>query len=343
LNNELLDKKQLKKELIMFLIITFAATYILELIGIYLFGAKILSNKLMIIPMNIPAVAVIFCMFYFKSTAITKEVKIFYILFLLSISVMLFEGIYHTILGKIGPFNLLSTIFALATSITILILNLQKKSQLVSAKLSFGKNSRYYLSLSVIFSTLFIAGLIISNKLGLSLPTKEFNLNVFFTYLGIYILSFVISWPLYFGEEYGWRFYLQDRLFTLYGSYKGVILVGIIWGLWHLPLSLMGMNFPDEPILGNLIYLMYTIIMGIIFSFAVLKTGSIWIAVLLHALTDSIVTTGYLYIAHANKVIAFIPIVVLLGVFALLLLRSKSWTNNEIFTGTELPNYNAVG
>jgi membrane protease YdiL (CAAX protease family) len=70
----------------------------------------------------------------------------------------------------------------------------------------------------------------------------------------------------------------------------------------------------------------YTVIIGIIFSYAVLKTGSIWIAVLLHALTDSIVSIGYIYIANGNVLVAFLPVVILMGVFAAVLLRSKVWT-----------------
>ena len=116
-------------------------------------------------------------------------------------------------------------------------------------------------------------------------------------------------------------------MFPLLGGYRGVLLVGVIWGLWHLPLNLMGMSFPNTPVAGNFIYIVYTVIVGIIFSYAVLKTGSIWIAVLLHAITDSIVVTGYVYIADGNVLGAFIPVVVLLGVLALILLRSRIWTD----------------
>jgi len=73
----------------------------------------------------------------------------------------------------------------------------------------------------------------------------------------------------------------------------------------------------------------YTILMSIVFGYAVLKTGSIWIAVLLHALTDMTVNAARVSISSANTIVSFLPILVLLGVLALILVRSKLWTNEK--------------
>jgi membrane protease YdiL (CAAX protease family) len=96
-----------------------------------------------------------------------------------------------------------------------------------------------------------------------------------------------------------------------------------------MPLMLMGLNFPGNPVAGNLVYLVYTVVIGIIFSYSVLKTKSIWIAVLLHAITDSLVSTGYPYIANGQVLVAFLPVLVLLGILAAVLLRSKIWTGED--------------
>ncbi|WP_321421159.1 CPBP family intramembrane glutamic endopeptidase [uncultured Methanobacterium sp.] len=65
--------------------------------------------------------------------------------------------------------------------------------------------------------------------------------------------------------------YIQNRLFQLLGGYKGVLVLGIIWGIWHYPMNAMGYNFPSQPILGNALMTLFTIIFGIILSYAVLK------------------------------------------------------------------------
>ena len=95
------------------------------------------------------------------------------------------------------------------------------------------------------------------------------------------ILGLVIT----FGEEYGWRGYLQSELFKL-GRVRGVLLLGVIWGVWHWPLILMGYNYPGHPLLGVVLMTLYTMGLGIVLSYAVLKSGSVLLAAFLHALSQ---------------------------------------------------------
>ena len=143
------------------------------------------------------------------------------------------------------------------------------------------------------------------------------------------ILSFFVLWPNYFGEEYGWRAYLQDRLFPLFGGYKGVLILGIIWGLWHIPLIIFGALFPGQPVLGIGLMIINTIVMGIIISYAVLVTGSIWIAVILHTIPDTIYPTANFFIASSvNPIFAFgtgIYGTAVVAILAIILLRSRVW------------------
>ncbi len=336
------ERGRLKSELFVFLVIVFGATFLLEFAGIGMYGSKMLSSRIPSVAMFIPAMTAIICLVYFKSTALTRETKLFLACFVISAGLLIFEMVFYPVLGTAGPYPVLSVVTSFATLVLVVILNLKDtwRTNLASAKLSFGKNRLLFVILPVLFSLTYIIALLLSYYLGLRLPFQEFSLALFFTALGLPLLTLVISWPIYFGEEYGWRFYLQDRLFALFGGYTGVVLVGLIWGLWHAPLMLMGMNFPNESFLpANIVYLVYTIIVSVIFGYAVLKTGSIWIAVLLHGLIDIIVNTGRLYISGADTIVSFLPIVVLLGIFALVLLRSDVWTNKK--TGGENDRVNS--
>ncbi|MBR6475034.1 MAG: CPBP family intramembrane metalloprotease, partial [Lachnospiraceae bacterium] len=40
-----------------------------------------------------------------------------------------------------------------------------------------------------------------------------------------------------FGEEFGWRAYMMPKLKSLMGKYPALIVGGVIWGLWHAPLT----------------------------------------------------------------------------------------------------------
>ncbi len=47
-----------------------------------------------------------------------------------------------------------------------------------------------------------------------------------------------LSFLPFFGEEYGWRYYLTPALQSRFGARRGALAVGVLWGLWHLPLNL---------------------------------------------------------------------------------------------------------
>ncbi len=101
--------------------------------------------------------------------------------------------------------------------------------------------------------------------------------------LGTALISTFFLW----GEEFGWRGYLQIRLFSE-RPLLAAIATGIIWGIWHYPLNLRGYNFPEHPILGLLIFPISTVLLSIIFGWLRLRTGSVWTSSLAHAATNSI-------------------------------------------------------
>lgn len=89
-----------------------------------------------------------------------------------------------------------------------------------------------------------------------------------------------------FGEEYGWRGYLQGELVKL-GRIKGVLLVGLIWGIWHAPVVAMGHNYPGHPVLGPIAFMVFNLFLSVFLGYIVFKTGSIWLAAFGHAIFNS--------------------------------------------------------
>jgi uncharacterized protein len=64
---------------------------------------------------------------------------------------------------------------------------------------------------------------------------------------GQWYLGFVVfAWVFVFsalGEEIGWRGYALPHLTAYFGNLRASLLLGIIWGFWHLPLFFIASNF----------------------------------------------------------------------------------------------------
>ena len=146
------------------------------------------------------------------------------------------------------------------------------------------------------------------------LPDGIFALVVFQS-----MIIALLATPILLGEEFGWRGYLQLRLLAD-RPLAAAVATGVIWSLWHLPLNLRGYNFPDQPILGMLVFTVSAIMLSIIFGWLRTKTGSIWSASLGHSATNAIGgnLTLLLFIGAPNwilvsyvGILAWIPLAIL--------------------------------
>ena len=90
-----------------------------------------------------------------------------------------------------------------------------------------------------------------------------------------------------FGEEFGWRNYLVGALREL-KFLKAALFIGIVWGIWHFPLILMGHNYPNEPQWGVLLMVGMCILLGVIELYFVLKSKSMVVAAILHGTINAV-------------------------------------------------------
>jgi len=150
------------------------------------------------------------------------------------------------------------------------------------------------------------------------------------------LLGLVIA----FGEEYGWRYYLQNELAKL-GKVRGIFLVGLIWGIWHYPAIWMGHNYPGQPLLGTLLFTIFCVLASFIFGYIVLKTGSVWLAAFAHAVNNQVYTTMLiLFGTPDNMVLSFGSGVFGLAVMAVivaLILRDPVWKEAPAFEAAQAP------
>jgi uncharacterized protein len=112
------------------------------------------------------------------------------------------------------------------------------------------------------------------------------------TFLHLLLLTTVatpLAAPFFLGEEFGWRGYLQPRLFN--GKpLPAALAVGLIWGVWHLPIHLSGYHlYGNAPTLATIpLLIVYSMLLSIIFGWLQQRTSSVWAPALAHAAANLI-------------------------------------------------------
>ena len=111
------------------------------------------------------------------------------------------------------------------------------------------------------------------------------------------LLSPILNAPFIFGEEFGWRAYLQQKLMPI-GPKKAMVVMGVIWGAWHWPILAMGHNYgldyPGAPWTGMLAFTWFTFAIGTILSWMTIRAGSVWPAVIGHGVLNGVASIAAL-------------------------------------------------
>jgi membrane protease YdiL (CAAX protease family) len=105
-------------------------------------------------------------------------------------------------------------------------------------------------------------------------------------FLATLVVTPIMNGVFGFGEELGWRGYLLPKLLPL-GKPRAYALLGLVWGLWHLPLVLVGFTYPGHPLGGALMLLALTTAFGIYLNELTLRHRSSILAGWAHGVFNS--------------------------------------------------------
>ncbi len=139
------------------------------------------------------------------------------------------------------------------------------------------------------------------------------NATIIFVHRSLGSIQFVPHWslvallPLAYLEEAAWRGYLQPRFTLQVGLRRGVFLVGLVWGLWHISVD-VGFTMNHQAAALHVITRMaWSVAYSVVLGWMILRTTSVATVTLMHAtinfLNSSLVLpfagsfTGYIEIA----------------------------------------------
>lgn len=190
-------------------------------------------------------------------------------------------------------------IFLALTAITLITIGLLGNTHLIS---DFGQID--FLQENVILRLKELAGSKISvDKVQIpSIPPKL--LFIAMLAQGI-IAGSTLNLPFMFGEEFGWRGLMLTETKSL-GFLKSNVFIGFVWGIWHLPLILMGHNYPHHPYIGIIMMCLFTISIAPVFAYVRVKTESILGACMLHGMINATGTIYVLYVANWNELYSWV-------------------------------------
>lgn len=125
-----------------------------------------------------------------------------------------------------------------------------------------------------------------------------------------FLLSPFVNIIYCFGEEWGWRGYLLPKLMNRFKVVSAVLLDGVIWGLWHIPLIVMGHNYGvgyrGFPYVGIIAMCLFCVVLGIFLCYVTIKTHSCIPAILGHGMINGFSTIGIYFSSLENPYNVFL-------------------------------------
>lgn len=327
-----------KRQLIIFLSVAFALPYMMGILMGYAYYRGIDVSCFPNAQMYYPAAGVMLAALLVK-----KEDKLvpkkFYLCFITITVLLLLLTVGSVFLPATGMlFAGLNMIITFGSLVSWIFLLAEKKENREAYGLR-AHNGKISVLMVILFLLLYFGRIFLMYIAGGQLDEfiDVFKSPVTYRILFVLPFNFFLVFTAFFGEEYGWRYYFTPFLQQHFGKVKGVLLLGILWGLWHLPVNVF--YYSPHTWLQSIVSQQITCIgMGIFFTYTYLKTNNIWVPVILHFLNNNLVVIWNSGNAGAinNQLISWADVLLLLILNLVLFvpfILTKEFRGAEKYTG----------
>lgn len=161
--------------------------------------------------------------------------------------------------------------------------------------LNFKGNAPWYATALLVYPVVTVLVLLLGRGLGLVM-FPDASVSALLLVLGTFALGLVPQFVKNIFEEIAWRGYLAPKVYSLRPNVLvGHIVVGLVWGAWHIPYYLFFLNrsiLQDFTTLNLAVFIPLSIVVMISWAFVYgeirLLTNSFWPAVLMHMVEDAL-------------------------------------------------------
>jgi membrane protease YdiL (CAAX protease family) len=128
----------------------------------------------------------------------------------------------------------------------------------------------------LLFPILYGISILVDLALGGSLPGMALLKDLIANPLMIPLAAFISFMSGPFSEEFGWRGYAEDRIISPLGIVTGTIVLGLIWGIWHLPLFFMSDTWHGQigfGLSGLWMFMLHSVGLSLLMTWVYLNTN----------------------------------------------------------------------
>ncbi|HBY93730.1 MAG: CPBP family intramembrane metalloprotease [Ardenticatenaceae bacterium] len=189
------------------------------------------------------------------------------------------------LLGSVGTMDIVIGDFGPLIAAVIMRLFVSREG--LKGSLGLWRSWKYFL-VALIAPAIFIGVVVgFSHLTGLGRFVWRGDIPLWVYYPAMPLVGLIVA-IFVFGEEYGWRGYLLPRVLPL-GEIKATVVVGVIWAGWHLPLLLIGFNYPGQsPWLAIPVFTFTVLFLSFPFTWFYVETrGSALLAAILHGVLNA--------------------------------------------------------
>ncbi|MDD3217553.1 MAG: type II CAAX endopeptidase family protein [Lachnospiraceae bacterium] len=278
-----------KKQLIIYVLVTFGFTFLMGAVMAYGYFQGIDVSTFPNAQMFYPAAGAMLAILITRKGD-EKIPKRFFIMFIALTTVMAVICIASIIVFMPTTWALAIQLVIIAGSVLGWIFMLTEKKEKREAYGLRMKNWKKSAFCVVLFLFIYLLRTAISYGMSGQIQVMESIFTDATTWMLIVSLpvNFFIVFTAFFGEEYGWRYYLQPLFQQRFGLRGGVLVLGVVWGLWHMPVNFFYYS-PGSGLASMAGQQITCITLGIFFAYAYMKTQNIWVPVILHYLNNNMV------------------------------------------------------